>query len=84
MSGSGIDLGNGAQLSITTIDTKTGEIKQISQEELAKLLTEQAKKEGEGNTGDGNISPQELQKILDNIPENGDLQQIQDTGVNQL
>ena len=74
----GVDLGNGAQLSITTIDTKTGEIKQINQEELAQILADQANKDPNNAAGDNKaISQQELKKILENIPQNGDLQQIQ-------
>ena len=63
---SGVDLGPGiGSVSITTIDTKTGEIKQISQEELGKLLDEN--RENGGDTPGNTIDTKELQKILDNF-----------------
>ena len=64
----GID--GAAGMSITTIDTKTGEVKQISQEQLVDLLKEAAQKGSDQDQQDPMpISVEQLQQILESVPQ---------------
>ena len=54
-------------MSITTIDTKTGEVKQITQDELVDLLKEAAENPKESDPMP--ISVEKLQKILESVPQ---------------
>lgn len=54
-------------MSITTIDTKTGEVKQITQDELVDLLKEAAENPKESDPMP--ISVEQLQKILESVPQ---------------
>jgi len=76
---SALGLGQLGAVSITTIDTKTGEVKQISQEELSKILEKEAEEIAKGkDPAPEQINIDELQKILQNIDPNGDMNQVQE------
>jgi len=59
----------GDGMSITTIDTKTGEVKQISQEQLVDLLKEAAQSGKGGEQDPMPISAEQLQQILESVPQ---------------